>query len=250
MSTISQIVDDPAYAYLAERPSRLLLFCKKLFEIYCRTVFLVYCPLTVRGKENIPASSFIFCSNHNSHMDIAILMASWKQNFRHYGMLAAKDYWFDDRLKKFLTNIILTLIPIERNREGRSRLTMDKTLEFCRTFISMGERNLIFFPEGTRSIDGEIGPFKKGAASFALRLGIPIVPVHISGTHAAWPKGRYFMKPKRISVIIGEPLHGDRYIRDVNPNVENSESLHYQAVQEMTEDLARAVRQLGERNHA
>ena len=192
----------------------------------------------------------MFCSNHNSHMDVAILMASWRQSFRHYGMLAAKDYWFDNKIKKFLTGIILTLIPIDRGSEGEKTLSIDETIELCKTFTLKGKRNLIFFPEGTRSLTGQISPLKKGAAFFAIRLALPIVPVHIKGTYTAWPKGSIFMKPRKISVIIGEPLYQDRVLDANEPNPADPEEMEYRAVQRMTEDLESAIRKLEEINRA
>ena len=67
-------------------------------------------------------------------------------------------------------------------------------------------RNLIIYPEGTRSLNGEMGLFKRGPAMFSAELNLPIVPVHIHGTYKSLPKGRVFPKPKRITVTIGEPI--------------------------------------------
>lgn len=235
----------PEYAYLVEPPPLFSRSIQKFFELYCRAVLKLYCPLTVQGRENIPNTSFIFCSNHNSHMDTVILMVARKTGFNQFGMLAAKDYWFDNKIKKYLTSIIMTLIPIDRSPKGERNISTDDTINLCKIFISKGNRNIILFPEGTRSLDGNLNPFKKGATSFAIKLGIPIVPVYINGSHKAWPKGNLFIKPKRISVHIGEPLDPHQYFQSNGLDPLHSDEVEYQAILKMTEDLEQVIRKLG-----
>ncbi|MDK1030247.1 MAG: lysophospholipid acyltransferase family protein [Anaerolineae bacterium] len=235
----------PEYAYLVERPALLGRSIQKLFELYCRTVFKIYCPLSISGRENIPNTSFMFCSNHNSHMDVIILMIARNTSFNKFGMIAAKDYWFENRIKKYLTGIIMTLIPIDRSPKVDRNISTEETVNLCKLFISNGNRNIIFFPEGTRSLDGSLGPFKKGATSFAIKLGIPIVPVYINGSHKAWPKGNLFMRPKKISVLIGEPMDPQQYFQSAGSDPLNSNEIEYQAIQKMTEDLEKTIHNLG-----
>ena len=249
VSSIQDIAVKPEYDYLFKRPSWPLNFLKYLFEYYCRTVLSIYCPLTVYGRENIPEESFMFCSNHNSHMDVTILMSTSKEHFNQYSMIAAKDYWFDDKFKKFLTSIILTLIPIERARAGDRKLSIMETVDLSRKFLAEGNRKLIYFPEGTRSLTGEMGRFKKGAAAFAINLGLPVVPVHIKGTYAAWPKGRIFMKPTRITAMIGEPIYHDKSFGAAAYDGLDAKEAEDRAVAAMTQDIEDAIRRLGEVEH-
>jgi len=83
----------PEYSYLLDPPSLPGRFIKKLFELFCKAVFMSYCPLQVNGRENIPATSFIFCSNHSSHMDSGVLMGASGLPFRQFGLMAAKEYF-------------------------------------------------------------------------------------------------------------------------------------------------------------
>lgn len=249
VSSIQDIAVKPEYEYLFKRPSWPLNFLKYLFEYYCRTVLSLYCPLTVYGRENIPEESFMFCSNHNSHMDVTILMSTSKEHFNQYSMIAAKDYWFDDKLKKFLTSIILTLIPIDRVRAGDGKLSITETVDLSRKFLAEGNRNLIYFPEGTRSLTGEMGRFKKGAAAFAINLGLPVVPVHIKGTHEALPKGRIFMKPTRITAMIGEPIYYDKSFDAAAYDGLDAKKAEDRAVAAMTQDIEDTIRRLGEVEH-
>ena len=68
-------------------------------------------------------------------------------------------------------------------------------------------RVLLIFPEGTRSIDGHVAEFKKGAAIMAYELGVPIVPVGIRGTFEAWPRGGNFRFPRRFETeVVRDPV--------------------------------------------
>ena len=71
---------------------------------------------------------------------------------------------------------------------------------------SPGSRSYIIFPEGTRSPDGRLQPFKKGAIGLALRMNLPIVPVTLIDACHANPKGRYLVRPGTVRVIFHEPL--------------------------------------------
>jgi 1-acyl-sn-glycerol-3-phosphate acyltransferase len=65
---------------------------------------------------------------------------------------------------------------------------------------------VVFFPEGSRSDDGSLQPFKEGLSFFAEQLGLPVVPAWIGGTHALLPKGAGWPRPGRITVAVGPPL--------------------------------------------
>ena len=195
------------FSYLTEKQPFYYKILKIIFFYYCKFVFYFYTPLKVYNKKNIPDESFILCSNHNSHMDVAILSASVNKSFNHFGMLAAKDYWFDNKYRKFFINLILNLIPIDRKKNGVRKFSIKKTISLCDSFMKLNNRNLILFPEGSRGNPGQLKPFKNGAASFSLNLNKPILPAVISGTEIAWPKGKIFMRPTPIEVHILEPIY-------------------------------------------
>jgi 1-acyl-sn-glycerol-3-phosphate acyltransferase len=180
-----------------------------LFEKFCRTVFRIYTPVKVFGKEHLLNSSYILCSNHNSHMDSAVLMYATDKNFEDFALLAAFDYWYKKSFPKLMGNF-LNLIPIDRNQRNDA-FPISDTLRLCKLLVQKN-KNLVIFPEGTRSNTGRIKqPFKRGAAVFSILLDIQIIPVYINGTFSAWPKGQMWIAPKQIDVFFGEPIDKNEY---------------------------------------
>lgn len=196
-------VVDPIQNCLSRKPL-YTRYTQKIFEGFARLVFRFYCPLEVSGSANLPDGPFILCSNHSSHMDSIALMVSTSQAFERFGMLAASDYFFRSPAVYRWFSSMVNLIPIGRNSGAES---FQHTLALCGRFIEPEGRNLIVFPEGTRSRDGAIGPFKPGIGILSDRLGIPVVPAYIHGTREAMPKGRLFPAHGRVVVRIGAPIY-------------------------------------------
>jgi 1-acyl-sn-glycerol-3-phosphate acyltransferase len=95
---------------------------------------------------------------------------------------------------------------------GHVRVNRGDRAEAVRSLNEAGDRirkerlNVILFPEGTRSPDGRLLPFKKGAFVLALQTGVPILPVGISGSRAVMGKGSFRIRPGEIRVRVGEPI--------------------------------------------
>lgn len=229
----------PEYSYLVDPQPVLGRIIKRAFDFYCRMLFTLYCPLTVKGKENIPNGSFLFCSNHNSHMDSAVLMTAAGTGFRSFGLIAAKDYFFDNPQRKYFLNLLMNLIPIDR-KSGSNRQAMIEYLLACKEFARKGGRSLIIYPEGTRSRTGEMGKFKKGPAMISAEVGLPIVPAFITGSFASWPKGRFLMRPGRVSVTIGKPIYPEEHIRSGG----GKDGAHFRAYRTITDELEQSIHTL------
>ena len=178
-------------------------------------------------------------------MDVAILSVASGKGFNNFGMLAAKDYWFDSWIKRFVVNIVMNLIPIDRKVDGVRAFLIEDTLTLCRSFMDQGKKNLIMFPEGTRGEPGVILPFRKGVANFAIHLGVPIVPAFIVGSDKAWPKGKIFIRPKFIYAHILEPLYPKDFIDDSLNELMSDEELD-NSIEHMTLELEKRIREKGE----
>jgi long-chain acyl-CoA synthetase len=110
--------------------------------------------------------------------------------------LAAKDYFFNNKVKKTFFQNFTNLIPMER--EG----SISESLKLAVQTLQKGF-NLLIFPEGTRSQTGQISEFKSSLGYLALRAKRGILPIHLSGTYDAMPKGSNFPKKKKVKAVIG-----------------------------------------------
>ena len=238
---LAKISLGPEYAYLSQPLTFFQKAGKKTFELYCKTLFTLYCPLQVQGRENIPESPFIFCSNHNSHMDTGVLMLSSGLPFKNFGMMAAADYFFENRSRKFVLGSLMNLIPVNRKSTYKS---MVEAMAACKEFTKDRSRNIIIFPEGTRSLTGQIQSFRHGAAMISSELKLPIVPVYITGTHDSMPKGKSFMKPGRLQATIGQPIFPEQF------NHENKNGKPTSGYRLLTAELEKSILRLKEGNGA
>src|ERR1700733_15564203 len=149
-----------------------------MFQAFCRMFFLRYCPLKVAGREHLPVSPFILCSNHTSHIDSAVLMTASGLPFSTFAMLGARDYFFEAPRVRFVVSRFMNVIPIDRHAQHNS---LRNSLAMCGDFLQRTRGNLIFYPEGTRSSNGDIHAFKKGAGMFAVERGSHEPPAYIEG---------------------------------------------------------------------
>lgn len=152
----------------------------------------------VEGKEHIkPGQSYVVVANHLSHYDIWAL----------YGWLGVDIRWV---AKKEVRNIPVIGIACE---VGLGHVFIDRSnhhaalasLEEAKQRVSHGT-SIIFFPEGTRSNDGKLQPFKKGAFRMAQDLDLPVLPISINGTRHVLPKGSVLVTPGNITVTIHPAL--------------------------------------------
>jgi 1-acyl-sn-glycerol-3-phosphate acyltransferase len=174
-----------------------------MFQAFCRGFFFCYCRLTVEGRDHLPASPFIICSNHTSHIDSAVLMTASRCPFSSFALLGASDYFFDSRNVRFVVSRFMNVIPIDRHAQPKS---LRRSLAMCDDFLRRTLGNLILYPEGTRSSSGEMQAFKKGAGLFAVELGVPVVPAYIEGAHKVLAKGKNVPRLGAVTVRFGEPI--------------------------------------------
>lgn len=145
----------------------------------------------------------LIAPNHTSHLDIlAVLAALPPARRQRTAVAAAADYFFSTPARAMIARLLVNAFPFQR--QGRAAAS----LRLCQSLTAEGW-SLVLFPEGTRSIDGQIGPFRPGIGRLATRVGLPVVPVYLAGLAAILPKGRCLPRPGRARVVIGQPLHLD-----------------------------------------
>lgn len=155
-------------------------------------VLKAYNRLTIKGQENIPAKGpFIIAPNHQSFADGPAVTAGLSNDIlRNTYFYATEEHVQSQWRKSFARHNNIILMKRTSLRDSILRLA---------EVLKQG-KNIIIFPEGARTKDGEIGDFKKTFAILSKELNVPILPVCISGAYEAWPRDRKFITPHKISV--------------------------------------------------
>ena len=152
--------------------------------------------LDIRRMPAPPPGPVIFASNHESVLDIWVLFVAIPRSFR----FIAKQELF--RLPVFGWYLrIGGHIPVDRSNRASAVASLRHAGEAVR-----GGTSIVVFPEGTRSRDGRIQPFKKGPFVVAKGAGVPIVPIAISGSGAVTPSHVIAVHPGTIRVAAGDPI--------------------------------------------
>lgn len=161
-------------------------------------------PVTVVGAERIPPDRpVVFASNHQSWFDIIALAANLPKYPRFvYKKEMAKIPILGEAMKR------AGHIMIDRQNRQQAFEAYEEAASVIRDGMSA-----VVFPEGTRSRTGELLPFKKGPFVLAIASQVPIVPVYCAGTFAIMPKGTLWVRPKPVTIRVGEPIEteGLRY---------------------------------------
>ncbi len=153
--------------------------------------------------DHLDAGPVIFAANHHSHVDTPLLVTSIPLRWRSELVVgAAADYFFRTRVTAAASALVIGAIPIERAKIGR------RSADLAADLLDDGW-SLLIYPEGGRSKDGWGQPFRGGAAYLAVRCGVPVVPVHVSGSHRILRKGKRLPRPSATTVNFGSPLLAD-----------------------------------------
>lgn len=153
--------------------------------------------VTVSGLERVPPGrAFVIVSNHQSHFDVPALWSRWDRPFRFVLKAELRRVPFLGWYSSFLGNVFV---------DRRDRAGAMASLRAARPLLERGV-SIWFFAEGTRSRDGRLQPFRKGAFVLAAEAGVPILPVTIHGTHRILPGGRLLLLPGHVRITIHEPV--------------------------------------------
>ena len=164
----------------------------------------------------------VFASNHQSHMDVPVILAAmpgrWrarvapamlKEFFKAHFYPAEHTWrqWFTNSLNYYLACFYFNTFPIPQ-REGGTRQTLQYMGE-----LAGGGWSILIFPEGVRSDTGDIKPFRGGVGMIASRLDVPVVPVRLDGVDRVLHPSWRMVRPAQVRVAFGAPLHlrGDDY---------------------------------------
>jgi 1-acyl-sn-glycerol-3-phosphate acyltransferase len=153
------------------------------------------------GLENIPAGVCIFAANHASNVDPPALVLVIP---RRVALLAKKEVF---RFPIVGTAMRLaSIVPVDRADREAAVASIEKAVACLKAGVSY-----LVFPEGTRSPDGRLRPFKKGTFMMAIQAGVPVVPVSVVGAHLRMRKDEWAMHPGEVIIRFGPAVDGAAY---------------------------------------
>ena len=167
----------------------------------------------VLGREHLDGvdAPVVFVANHSSHMDTPAILRALPHRWRRRTVVAAAaDYFYAKRRLAYTVSLFFGTVPMARDGRG-----LDSTTTAHLDRVMAAGWSLVMFAEGTRSRDGSVGRLRSGAAVLAAQHDLPLVPIHLSGTHDVMPVGRYWMRrrpakplPRRrpIEIRFGAPI--------------------------------------------
>lgn len=182
--------DDPAFSEIL-KPK---WFLAAVLFVVVKAIYLlarVLLRMRVEGREHLPREGPVLISpNHQSYLDPFLLVSALPfRLFRRLFFVGASEYFATPLMAWFATKANITPIDPDTN--------LVRALQAGAFGLRHG-KVLVLFPEGERSIDGEVKTFKKGAAILSAHLGAPIAPVALDGVFDVWPRGR---PPQRLGQV-------------------------------------------------
>lgn len=171
-------------------------FLHRFSQLWFKDYFLPFSrtKIEISGLENIPKRKpVIFASNHQSLMDIPLLLASLPGT---YHFVAKRELFSIPFIGWYIG--WAGHLRIDRANSISARKTLDKVV----ASLKKGE-SIIIFPEGTRSRTGKLNEFKRGSLLAAFNAGVPVIPVAIQGSFEIMPKGTLLLNPTKVKISIG-----------------------------------------------
>lgn len=184
------------------------VWLNRFIAFWARTfLYAFFIPVSVTGLENIKkGQSYIFIANHQSMFDIWTIYGWLPVTFRWLMKQELRKIPFVGTACKLLGHVFI--------KRGSAAAAHESLMEVERT-LQDGICTVIF-PEGTRTLDGQVGPFKKGAFRIAFDLGLPIIPISLSGCYEVMSRKAHFVTRHPIKMHIGEPISPELFDKD-NP---------------------------------
>jgi 1-acyl-sn-glycerol-3-phosphate acyltransferase len=171
-------------------------------QVLVGIAFAIWLRFKSRGVERLPpeGGALLLC-NHQSFLDPLLVGLPIRRPISYL----ARDTLFK---VPFVGWMLRHTYVLPLNRQGGSSGAIRETLRRMEQGFLVG-----IFPEGTRSADGKLGPFKPGFAALVRRTDLPIFPVGVAGANRALGRGAWFIKPFPVCVVFGEPIPHDEIVR-------------------------------------
>ncbi len=188
---------DPANHHAIMKDTRLYQASTTLFKLG----LILWNRLRIRGAENVPdRGGVLIASNHASYLDPPAISAGYRR--RPVYFMARDTLWKSGFSSWWMSHV--GCIPV-------SRSTGDiRALKLMIKFLKEG-KVVSIFPEGTRSEDGNLKKAKDGVGFIIEKSKCTVVPAYVGGSHAAFPRGGKWIKPRKVTVTFGRPITQDDF---------------------------------------
>ena len=201
-------------------PEPLVTVGRQLVRLGQQALFGGVFDVAVTGRSFIPQNrNFLVIANHTSHLDMGLIKVVLGEQGKLLTTLAARDYFFDTPLKRAYFENFTDLLPMDRHGSLR------ESLHLAGSALQQGF-NLLIFPEGTRSVTGELQEFKPTLGYLALTYEVDVLPIYLKGAFEALPKGTMFPKSRELEAHIGPAITLD-VLRAKTEGMARSESYRY-----------------------
>lgn len=159
-----------------------------------KLVAKLYFRCRIEGKHHIPPNGpTLICANHVSYVDPPLVGSSWPRPIQYLAratLFRGFGAWLYPRLN---------CIPVDQKNPSSA------ALKTCIRALKE-QKEVIMFPEGARSVNGDLGEAQSGVGLIIAKTKPVVVPVHIEGAHKAFPRGSFFPKPVKITLRFGTPI--------------------------------------------
>ena len=211
----------PAFSFFAYLILRIIYF-------FCK----VFLRLEVKGLENIKdlKKPYIVCPNHQSFLDGFIVPAIYPYAVLKDIFHVGASEFFQSRIMRFLAKLT-NIVPIDPDTQLLKAMKAG----------AIGLRNgkiLNIYPEGERAFDGELHPFKKGAAILSTELDVPIIPVALDGLYKVWARGTNKIRFEKVKIHIGKPIYFEQF-KDLPEEEKYAQATQYlkDTIQKMLDEM-------------
>jgi len=194
----------PTQEKMLEKVRLRLGFLDGLITLFFKSAFLfilrIFWCLKIKGREFLPRQGpYIICPNHASYLDGFVVSSSLPLRNAINVFFLGYSAIFEHPLVSWAIKTA-RLIPVDPN------LHLIEAMQYV-SFVLKHKRIVCIFPEGRRSIDENIGEFKKGVGILIKELDIPVIPAYIRGSHRSWPRGSRLPRFYPLEIIFGQPVY-------------------------------------------
>lgn len=187
-----------AWSFITGKPDAMYNMAMRAVRLGLK---LVGVRVLVAGIENVPAGVCIFAANHISTIDPLAFIPAIP---RRVAILVKKELFRIPFLGPAMR--LADFVAVDRGDREAAAASVDLAVEYLKQGTSFA-----VYPEGTRSPDGRLRPFKKGTFLMAIQAGVPVVPVSIAGAQKVMPKGSRVIHGGDVTVRFGPPVNAADY---------------------------------------